>query len=95
MYYPSRVKYNNYSPPREMRPRITIHLTYLGLVPRAYVAALVLLPVTTSEGSSFALADAHSRLQLALWVGHRTASRCLRLQGRLLCTECAGALVSR
>ena len=70
-------------------------LTYLGLVPRAYVAALVVLPVAASKGSSFARTDAHSRLQLALWVGHRTASRCLRLQGRLRCAECAGALVRR
>ena len=75
--------------------RLRNQLTYLGLVPRAYVAALVVLPVAASKGSSFARTDAHSRLQLALWVGHRAASRCLRLQGRLLCTECAGALVSR
>ena len=70
-------------------------LTYLGLVPRAYVAAFVVLPVAASKGPSFARTDAHSRLQLALWVGQRAASRCLRLQGRLLYTECARALVSR
>ena len=64
-------------------------MTYLGLVPRAYVAALVVLPVAASKGPSFARTDAHSRLQLALWVGQRAASRCLRLQGRLLCAECA------
>ena len=69
-------------------------VTYLGLVPRVYVAARVVRPVAASKGSSFARTDAHSRLQLALWVGHRAALRCLRLQGRLLCTECAGALVS-
>ena len=41
-------------------------LTYFGLVPRAYVAASVVLPVAASKGPSFARTDAHSRLQLAL-----------------------------
>ena len=38
------------------------------------------VPAAASKGLPFALAVAHSRLLLALWVGHRAASHCRRLQ---------------
>ena len=56
----------------------------MGLVPRVHTSPRSLVPSPRREAVPFALADAHSRLQSAPWVGHRAASRCRRLQGSLL-----------
>ena len=45
---------------------------------------VVVVPVNAPRRLLFALAIAHSRLPSALWVGHRAASHCRRLQVDLL-----------
>ena len=56
----------------------------MGLAPRVHTSPRSLVPSPRREAVPFALADAHSRLQSAPWVGHRAASRCRRLQGSRL-----------
>ena len=64
--------------------RLRNQLTCLVLVTRVHVVARRCCPSRRVREVSFALADAHSRLLSALWVGHRAASRCRHLQGSLL-----------
>ena len=59
-------------------------LTCLGLVPRIHTSPRSVVPSPRREAVPFTPVNAHSRLPLALWVGHRAASRCRRLQGSLL-----------